>query len=238
MTKYTRNVKKVLEQLVVDNKQIYCKKECYIHIPARFLDKEMGEIGSINNSFGIIPIILKDSLDYAVLSVDAIVNLNPFITEKIVINDDEYYQLYFEANSVIIANTSVLRKDKLIYNILDEFLIKGKVPWYLDYEDLAKFLDTADSHAGSRAIENFEVIETLVSIISRDKNNRKVYMRNSAKNKDYIASAIEYIPLSSVMYAVSGTVNKLIGAYMDEGIASALTIESTEASNIEKLLRA
>ena len=39
------------------------------------------------------------------------------------------------------------------------------------------------------------------------------------------------------MYSVKGTVNKLIGAYMDEGITSALVSESNETSHVETLLR-
>lgn len=107
----------------------------------------------------------------------------------------------------------------------------------MGYEDLAKFLDTADSHAGSKVANNYELIEILASIISRDTNNRKVYMRTAATDKNYVKKNIEYVPLASVMYSVKGTVNKLIGAYMDEGITSALVSESNETSHVETLLR-
>ena len=237
MSEYTRNGKVVSGFLTVDNKQIFCSKDCYVHIPVRFIDRDIASIGSDNNSFGIFPIIIKDTKEYGVLCVNAIVQLNPFTVEQISVNGDDYYQLFFEANTAIITNTSVVRKDTIIYNILDEFIIKGKVPWYMGYEDLAKFLDTADSHAGSKVANNYELIEILASIISRDTNNRKVYMRVAATDKNYVKKNIEYVPLASVMYSVKGTVNKLIGAYMDEGLTSALVSESNETSHVETLLR-
>lgn len=237
MSDYIRNAKAVLDQLIVDNNQIVCKKDCYIHMPVRFTGKNLGSIGTDTSSFGIFPIILKDTNEYGVLSVTSIVKLSPFTTDIIVIDEEEYYEFYFEANTVIIENINVVRKDTLMFNIMDEFIIKGKVPWYMSLEDLAKFLDTANSHAGSRVAENPEMIEMLTALISRDKNNLKNQIRYTAKDKGYINKNISYIPLASVMYAVTGTANKIIGAYMDEGITSALVTETTEPSNIEKLLR-
>lgn len=237
MANYIRNGKKVLGLLSVNENQIFCKEDCYVHVPVRFIEKNIGEIGHDNASFGIFPIILKNTLEYGVLSIDSMVNLNPFTVETITIGDADYYQLFFEANTAIITNTSVVRKDTIIYNILDEFIIKGKVPWYVSYEDLAKFLDTANTHANSNVANTPEIIEILASIVSRDVNNRKVYIRQVATDKGYISKNIEYVPLASVMYSVSGTVNKLIGAYMEEGITSALVTDSPEASHIEKLLR-
>jgi hypothetical protein len=124
-----------------------------------------------------------------------------------------------------------------MYNILDELLIKGKVPWYLSYEDLCKFLDTAETHAGSNVAANYEVIEILSSMIARNVDNRKLYVRSSVETKEDLDKKIEYIPLASVMYVATGTVNKLIGAYMEEGIASALVTKSEESTRVEKLLR-
>lgn len=237
MLEYKRNGKKVRDLLTVNNKQIYCKQDCYVHVPTRYIDRDIGTIGADTSAFGIIPIILADTLEYGLLSVNSVVKLNPFSSETIEVNGDTYYQYFFEANTPVILNTSVVRKDTIIFNILDEFIIKGKVPWYVSYEDLAKFLDTANSHAGSRVAQNYEVIEVLASIVSRDVNNRKAYIRSTAKDKDYILKNTEYVPMASVMYSVSGTANKLIGAYMDEGITSALVTPSEEVSGVERLLR-
>jgi len=106
----------------------------------------------------------------------------------------------------------------------------------MNYEDLAKFLDTAETHGGSRVGENLEVIELLVSIVGRHNHDLKKQIRYS-ENKSEVNKDIAYVPLTSVMYSVKGTVNKLVGAYMDEGIVSALVTKSTETSTIEKLLR-
>lgn len=58
------------------------------------------------------------------------------------------------------------------------------VPWYISYEDLCKFLDTAESHGGSNVAANYEIIEILSSMIARSVDNRKVYIRNTIEAKE------------------------------------------------------
>ena len=234
---YVRNSAKVKQHLRVENDQLLCDQPVYIHVPARFMEKGLGEISANNTSFGIFPIILANTKEYGVLSVDAIVHLNPFRTDEIEIDGTSYYSFYFEADTPIISNMNVVRSDSIMYNILDELLIKGKVPWYLSYEDLCKFLDTAETHAASNVAANYEVIEILSSMIARNVDNRKLYVRSTVDSKEDLDKKIEYIPLASVMYVATGTVNKLIGAYMEEGIASALVTKSEESTRVEKLLR-
>ena len=235
---YTRNSTNVRKHLRVENDQLLCDKPTYIHIPTRFMDKGLGEVGTNNTIFGIFPVILADTKEYGVFSVDAMVYINPFLTDEIEIDGVSYYSFYFEADTPIVSNMNVIKSDSIMYNILDEFLIKGKVPWYISYEDLCKFLDTAESHGGSNVAANYEIIEILSSMVARSVDNRKVYIRNAIEAKEDVDKKIEYIPLSSVMYVATGTVNKLIGAYMEEGITSALVTASEESTRIEKLLRA
>lgn len=234
---YTRNASNVRKHLRIENNQLLCDQPTYVHIPTRFMDKGLGEVGTNNTIFGIFPVILANSKEYGIFSVDAMVYIEPFLTDEIDIDGVSYYSFYFEADTPIVSNLDVIKNDSIIYNILDEFLIKGKVPWYIGYEDLCKFLDTAESHAASNVGANYEIIEILSSMIARSSNNRKIYIRNDIDSKEAINSKIEYIPLSSVMYVATGTVNKLIGAYMEEGIASALVTTSEESTRIEKLLR-
>ena len=47
-----------------------------------------------------------------------------------------------------------------------------------------------------------------------------------------------YIPLNSVYYAATNTVNKLAGNHFDKGVVSALITPTEEIEHIESLLRA
>lgn len=181
---YVRNSAKVKQHLRIENDQLLCDQSVYIHVPTRFMEKGLGEISANNTSFGIFPIILANSRTMIVPSVDAIVHLNPFRTDEIDVEGDSYYSFYFEADTPIISNMSVVRSDSIMYNILDELLIKGKVPWYLSYEDLCKFLDTAETHAGSNVAANYEVIEILSSMIARNVDGKRPYVRSTVETKE------------------------------------------------------
>ena len=105
---YVRNSAKVKQHLRVENDQLLCDQPVYIHVPTRFMEKGLGEISANNTSFGIFPIILANTKEYGVLSVDAIVHINPFRTDEIEIDGTSYYSFYFEADTPIISNMSVV----------------------------------------------------------------------------------------------------------------------------------
>lgn len=233
---YVRDGSSVLKTLSVNKNIISCSEDVAIHVPTRFMDRELGTIGTDTSALGIIPIIHRTTGRYTLLSINAIVSLfTPIASDIITIEDTEYYEFLYDKDDPIM-DINVVRRDKIMYNIIDEFLLKAKVPWYMNYEDLAKFLDTAESHGGSKVAENLEVIELLVSIVGRHKHDLKKQIRYS-NDKSEVNKDIAYVPLTSVMYSVRGTVNKLVGAYMDEGIVSGLVTKSTESSTIEKMLR-
>jgi len=126
-----------------------------------------------------------------------------------------------------------------MYNIFDEFIFKGKIPWYMGYEDVGKLFDTADSHAGSAVASNYEVIELIASMVTRSKDDRTKYIRSVAKtDEDFNDSKISYVPLSSIFYSVNSTVNKIAGSYFSDGVVSALVTPTTKVDKIESILRA
>jgi hypothetical protein len=155
------------------------------------------------------------------------------------IDEVEYHQFEFRAGDVVIKNTEVVRDDLLMYNIFDEFIFKGKIPWYMDYEDVGKLFDTAKSHGGSDVAGNYEVIELIASMVTRSKDDRSKYIRSVAKSyADTVSSKIDFVPLSSIFYSVNSTVNKIAGSYFSDGVVSALVTPTTKVDKIESILRA
>ena len=154
------------------------------------------------------------------------------------INEVSYYEFYFEANSILIETTHLVRRNLLMFNVLDEFMFQGNVPWYIEYEDLGKLLDTSEYHADSRVGQNYEVTELIASFLARKKDDRTKYYRTVIENfADLKKTPPVFVALKSVFYSATNTLNKLAGSYFNDGVVSALVTPTQNVERIESLLR-
>jgi hypothetical protein len=231
---YKRNASVVKSQLVTKDHQVFTKVPCKIHIPMRFSQINLAEIGIETYIYGLFAIILESG-EYAVMNIMAMVKINPDKVLTTEINSEGYYEFIFDAGSTIIENTSVIRKDSLFYPVINELIFRGGVPWYVDYEDLGKAFDSGKKFADNNAGKSYEVNELLASMISRSRKDRAIFYRHSENPKE---KKPDYIALTSIFYSVKNTVNKLAGNYFTEGLVSALVEPSQSTEKIEQLLRA
>ena len=237
--RYHRNAPAVLDQLKVSPAgQVITRAYCKIQVPARYMDIGLGQIGTETFVLGCFALMLEDG-QYTVCNIASIVELNPFKTLTTMIDEVLYYEFYFEPGQVVIPTIDVLKRSDIMYNIFDEFMFKGKVPWYLNYEDIGKLFDTAKSHGGSNVGESLETIELIASMITRHVKDRTRPIRQVIQDyKELTPNNISYVGLNSIFYSVNSTLNKLAGAYFTDGITSALVTPTDNMSTIESILRA
>lgn len=212
-------------------------KGCKIIIPSRFAERGLAFIGIETQIVGIYAMIVDDAY-YGVSLVNAMIRIEPTSTMKIVIDEEEHCEFYFEPGATVIPDTQLVKIDTLVYKIYDEIIAKGRVPWYLGYTELGKLFDTAKYHAGANIGTNHEVTELIVSMISRDAKDRTKYYRQTVKTMDEVTKhPPAFIPLRSVTYAATNTTNKLAGSYFKEGVVSALVSPADRVERIEEILR-
>lgn len=239
MNKYKRNAPLVLSQLH-ENKsgQILTKVPLKIMAPVRFSEIGLGQIGISTFMFGMLAVIL-DSGEYGVLSANAFLELNPYKLSISTIDEIDYHVFYFKAGDVVIKTTDLVKKETMLFNVFDEFIFKGKVPWYTEYEDLGKLFNTAAYHADSKAVQNPEVVEFIASMISRSNKDRMKYIREVINSpSECNLETVDYVALKSVFYSVKSTVSKLTGSYFNDGVTSALVNPSKSITAVERILRA
>ena len=237
---YKHNADAVKPYLVKNaNKQLLCKVDVTIHVPVRFMERRLGQIGTQTFSYGCFPIINDQTGEYGVINVPTLIELNPFKTSEITIDGTDYYCFNFKAGQVVFKTLDVVRRENILFNIFDELIFKGKVPWYMTPDDLSSLFIMADKYAGSKIGATPEVMELLTSIITRSKKNRSDYVRHVAVTyKDFEPSVVTYVPLMSVYWSVNSTVNKLAGSYMSDGVISAIVNPTDRIEKIEAILRA
>lgn len=235
-SKYKRNATAIKAQLTeVKSKQVIAKSPLILHFPKRYVERDMATIGIDNYVFGVFAII-DDKGNYAVSAIPAMVKTTPSKIMEDTVGDVPYYNFHYDTGAVIIDNTDVVRKDTIIYSLMEEFFLKGNVPWFVGYEDLGKIFDGAKKYADSSAAENYGTMEALAAYVSRNPSDRTMQYRHMDQSKS--SPIPSYVGIyGNVFFAAPGTLNKLVGSYFQDGVVSSLTQKSENVSHVEQLLR-
>ena len=234
MAKYTRNASLINSKLFVKDNKMFTKEDMKIQVPVRYLTRNMLRIDDKVTCLGIFAIIDSD-LNYAVMNVITGINLLPSGIVRTIIDDVEYIELLFGAGEVIITNLDVFISDEHIYTVFDEFLLKAKIPWYMDYGDIANIFLTALDFTGTHVNKSPEILELTAAATARsakDINEPYRWTARTGVSGDKIS-----VSLSDMFNSIGNTTNKLSGAYFDKGIISSLVKPTTVVENVEFLLR-
>jgi hypothetical protein len=235
----TRDPSRVIQTLVeLEDGRLVTTKGCKIYIPARFAEHDLAYLGVNNYIVGIYAIVVDDEY-YGVSTVNAMINIDPTDTNKIKMEDQEYVEFVFSPGSTVFKSLDLVKIDVLTYKIYDEIFSKGRVPFYMDYNDIGGIFDTAKYHANANLGATGEVTQLIASMISRDPKDKTKYYRTIIKELSDVRNVPPaFIPLRSVAYAATNTTTRLGGSYFDKGVVSALVNPADRVERIESLLKA
>lgn len=233
ITTLKRDPSKILDciEKMPDN-TVMVTKPVKLYIPKRFEESNLAVISGEVTVLGIFAVVVDDKF-YSVFSVNAMIRIQPSNTNTVKIDDADYYEFDFDAGSTLIANTQAVKSKTLPYYIYNEFIAKGRVPWYMDMDDMCKLFDTSVKHAGVNLGNNHAIIEMIVSVLARNPENMTQYYRHDSGN----IPKPEFIPFRSVTYGATNTTSKLMGSNYDDGLDSGLVNPSTQVEKVEELLR-
>lgn len=208
-----------------------------IYSPVRYAERNLSYIGANIYILGIFGITVDDKY-LGVSLLNTMVPIEPTVTNRVKIDEDDYYEFVFIAGATVFKTVHLVRTDTLVYRIYDEFIAKGYVPWYLGYEEIGHIFDTAKQFADANIGQNPEITQLIASIIARDPKDRTKYYRTAIQSYEDLAKVKPaFVPLKSVQYSATNTTTKLGGAYFQQGVVSALISPSTRTERIESILR-
>lgn len=225
-----RNPDRVHSALKEVGDSLIAQTECRVYVPEHYMGTELGSMGNTIHMLGVFAIVVDGV--YAVSKALSMVETTPASLNVVTIDGDKYMEFYYAPGDVVIANLNLVKITTLVFRAYSEFYAKGKVPWYLDYNDLCFLFDTSVLHGGANLGVPSSVIEMIAGSITRDSKDRMVHYRHTDQSADPT-----FIPLRSVAYGATNTTSKLLGAYFAEGVTSALVTQSTRNEPIEDLLR-
>lgn len=229
---FNRDSGKVLGQLKeLADGSIVTQADCVIYMPKRFEEVNLAVIAEEISILGIVAICIGSN--YGVLSVTAMVTITPAKTNVVKFGDAEYYEFEFAKGDTVLTSTDLIRSGTLPYYIYNEFMAKGRVPWYMSLADMCKIYSTAKTHTNVKVGDNHVIVEMIIATLARNPDNLMEYHRHMAKP----SLVPTFIPFRSVTYGASDTTSKLMGSYFDDGLDSALVNPADEVETVEALLR-
>lgn len=213
------------------------KKECRIIFPETWVGRELAWVeGDIRVTTKFM--VLIDN-EYCISNECAYMPLTPDSVSSVIIDDVKCYELFFDKGSVVCPNLDLVVNNNILYYIFDEFISKGRVPPYFEYEDLGKMYLNSNFHTGVTLASNNTILEMVVASISRSSDDGMLHWRYKGKK---LAESVKdkpfYISFTSPVYMASNTLSKISGAYFTNGLTSALTTKSEVTEPLEMLVRA
>lgn len=234
--KLKRDAAYIRSQLQESGNQLIALKETKIYFPARFAERDLASIGQDIYVIGLFAVVIDDK--FSSMNVTAMVPLTPTTYTTIEIDDVEYYEFIFEPGSVVVSNTDLVIRDTLVYYIVAEIISKGNIPWYLGYHELAAMFDSSEKHAGTRVLSQRKAIELWVSILARNPDKLIQYYAETIQSQnDIVTRPPVIVGMRNVSLIASGTLNRVVGSYMTDGIVSSLLNTSEEVGLLEQILR-
>jgi hypothetical protein len=216
--------------------RVIAVKPCKIYSPVRYVERNLSYVGSNVHILGIYGITVEDKY-LGVSMLNTMLQIEPSSISKLKMQGDDYYEFVFVAGATVFKTVTLVRTDTLVYRIYDEFIAKGYVPWYVNYEDMGRIFDSAKVFADANIGQNPEVTQLIASIVARDSKDRTKYFRTSVKTRedlDKIQPA--FVPLKSVEYSATNTLTKLGGSFFGKGVVSSLINPSTRPERLESII--
>ena len=243
ISKLIRKPDAVMSQLTkAKDGSLVAKKETRIYIPLKYRTRNLATFGPNTRTVAIFPIVIGN--DYSVMKVCANIDLTPTSTRSVVIEDEEFIELFFEAGTTIAKSLKLVQSAVLVYYISDHFYSKGDVPWFINYNDLSELFDTAIKHAGTDLNVDPAILELIAASLSRQVKDRTKYLRHALKSQAEFEhpemlgdGGVSYISLKNIELGATNTTAKLMGNYFNDGLSSALVTETKQTEGVEDLLR-
>jgi len=238
VSKFKRNPQVIHSKLsLVGQKTLIAKDDLSILVPQRFAAKGLLKLGTTVEFICMYCIFDKQG-NYAISNTPGFLASQPDRTYVEMIDEVGFYRFEYLKGSTIFPALTISKDDTLVFKIFDEYLQRGNIPWYYNYDDALRLLDNVQLYTGMSIGNRPEVGQFMISLLSRNAKDRKQYFRHAITSFDTVRDQKPaYVPMKSVNYSANNTMSKLTGSYFNDGVIGALISPSEKADRIEEILR-
>lgn len=210
---------------------------CQIVIQESFRAKQLIVMGKTVSIIGFFAIVNNEG-NFAINTVPGMLEIQPGEIKVIEYGGRSYYEFSFAPNSVVFKSTQTVKNNKLLYDLFEEILARGRIPFFYNYMTLSDFFKYTEEYTGTKLVATPTVGEMFIAQIARLSENRKVPLRTKLKRySDVKTTPFTWIPLRNVVDGSSDTTAKLSGSYTGDGLDSAIVNPNEVTQPVERLLR-
>lgn len=218
--------------------RIVCRKDIDIIFSESYIEKDLCTIADKIDIIGVFAIVDPETKEFGTFAIPSRVTINPAMMRKFKNNDMSYRVISYMKNDTIMDASEVVVDDKLSYYLYNNFVELARVPWYLHYDALLGIFDQEWHYVGKLLTDVPQVIDMLISSIARDAQNDTALYRGAIKDKSEVFTRPpKWVPLKNISMGPADTMNKILGAYYDDGLASAIAEPSDIVTDVEKIMR-
>lgn len=225
------SLKLVGDDIFVTNKKLY------ISFPARFVDKHLTTLGNTTKMLTVCT-ISDDSGNYGVMSIPSRIEVSPSEIMDVEMDGELFHMLIIEKGDTLFNNNSIIKDNDLIYAIYELFMLQGKIPWYLGYNEVFKLFSSIPKYTTSSIGADPALFEVLTAIVARNPDKLDEEFRVNLKtSKDLTNKKPSWIGLKNIYYSYKSTGSKLIGNYFKQAEIAAIVNPSVKGTELENILR-
>jgi len=203
----------------------------------KFVDKEMTILDNVCKVVGIIA-IMDDDNNYAIMTVPGVMSVEPNEIEDIEIDGEHYYKLVIIKGEALISDTTIVKDTGYVYKVFDLLVLKGKVPFFLNYEDMLSLFKNFPEYTGTKIGKDTLPFEIFTAMIARDKNDPTKDFRLTVKtHNDAIKEPPKWVGLMNIYYSFGSTLSKIAGSYFKTGVLVAAVNKNKKQTKLEKILK-
>lgn len=202
-----------------------------IYIPVRYEEKDLTVVTDKVHTLGIFDITINGSINVGYL-LAAMIDIEYTSVDRVQIDNEPYIHLVLKKNDRFIRNMNYIKNDRLGYTLWVEFISLGRLPRFINYENIAWLFDRIAEVIGVNFGVDHSIFEMLYAHLFRDSKDLSIKYRLTP-----MVEQPTMIELRNVAYGPDDTMSKILGSYMSVGINAALITESTQPSPVEVVLR-
>lgn len=228
--------KKIISSLIkiTDNNYI-AKEDLFIMLPKKFIELHIGDIDNTVTTLSVLAVFNKD-LKYGVINIPAMVKITPDSIDEVEVGSDTYYKLTISKGNSVIDSRDVVIDGDIGYNVFNIMLVKGVVPWYINYLDLVKIFENIPKYTGTKLESYMSIVKIMIALSARSKDDPNKPYRYIIKKSDEVKD-IHWVGLNNIYYTYNSTASKVFGSYMKAGMISAIVNPETKPTKLENLVR-
>ena len=220
-----RDDKAILTQLTKKQGKLYCSKPAKIYFPTRYVAADLALLDTYIYFYGLAMLVIDKT--YMVIRTPTLLKSDVHILNTVMLDDDEMYELTFDP-SIPLFETLLVQNGTLVYYSLNEFIIKGKIPKYVEYDDIPILFGKSKKFNDVSLFDDPIKMEIFVSVIARNSLKPNESIRHD------LSAPMRWIGLGDKNYGYPDNLARLGGGYLDNALTTALTADPREPTSLEE----